>query len=314
MTQITKRFFNATFLTRLILVLMLVALTPRTAVWAAFGEDLEKPKPEFTREGDTITAKLIPRAKSTSVFIHFQVSGGRLMDVEGMGFQEAAYPGIDNKDFKSELFVVNIDKVAPDGRATVSITSNFFSSSTEYWIFNRKLKEPWVNSNAKNISLPDLVQKLTISFEDGGPFDSDGEANGRITIAGGPKDSFWGYALGTLFIRFFGIFLVLSVLMIGMILSGIVFQVFDKKRTKKAKDIPLQPEVPIPDFQHAEGVSTELAAAVCAALHLHFSEHLTAATIRFFTPAISPWTRQGRERIMSTRSITVNRSNRLQIR
>ncbi|MEJ2659061.1 MAG: hypothetical protein P8012_18035, partial [Desulfobacterales bacterium] len=224
MTQTTKRFFNATFRTWLILAFMLVALAPRTAVWAAFGEDLEKPKPEFTREGDTITAKLIPRAKSTSVSIHFQVSGGRLMDVEGMDFQEAAYPGIDNKDFKSELFLIKIDKVSPGGEATVSITSDFFSGSTQYWIFNRKLKEPWMNGDAKNISLPDLVQKLVVSVKDGGPFDSDGEANGQITIAGGPKDSFWGYALGTLFIRFFGIFLVLSVLMIGMILSGRVFQ------------------------------------------------------------------------------------------
>jgi hypothetical protein len=314
MTRITHRFFKRTVWTWLILVLMMVALAPRTAVWAAFGEDLEKPKPKFTREGEIITAKLIPRAKSTSVSIHFEVSGGRLIDVEGMDFKEAARSGVDNKDFKSELYVIKIDKVSPGGEVKVSITSDFFSSSTEYWIFNPKSKEPWVNANAQNISFPDLVQKLTVSVKDGGPFDSDGAADGRITLTGGPKDSFWGYALGTLFIRFFGIFLVLSILMIGMILSGRVFQILDKKKIKIEKKIQLQPEAPTPDIQPTESVELELATAVCVALHLHFSEHRPTTTSHFFSPEISPWLRQGRERIMNARSIPTNRGNRLQNR
>jgi hypothetical protein len=206
MKDLTYQFFKRSLWMWLILALITVALAPRTAVWAAFGEDLEKPKPEFTREGDIITAKLIPRAKSTSVSIRFQVSGGRLVDVGGMDFQKAARPGVDNKDFKSELFVIKIDKVSPGGTVKASITSDFFTGSTEYWVFNPKSKEPWVNAGAQNISLPGLVQTLSVTVKDGGPFDSDGTVDGRITLAGGPRDSFWGYALGTLFIRFFGIF------------------------------------------------------------------------------------------------------------
>lgn len=314
MTKITNRFFKRTFLTLLIPSLMMVALMPQTAVWAAFGEDLEKPRPEFTREGDVITAKLIPRAKSTSVSIHFQVSDGRLVDVEGMDFKEAEHPSVDNKDFKSELFMIKIDKVSQGGEVNVSITSDFFSSSTEYWVFNRTSKEPWMNADAQNLSLPDLVQKLVVSIKDGGPMDSDGAADGRISIAGGPKDSFWGYALGTLFIRFFGIFLVLSILMIGMIISGKIFQKFDRKKAKIAKEIQLPPAEATPDIQPAETVGSELATAICVALHLHLSEHRPTATSHFFTPIISPWARQGRERIMNARSIPTNRGNRLQNR
>jgi hypothetical protein len=298
----------------LIFAWVMLMLAPRTAVWAAFGEDPEQPKPEFTREGDVITAKLIPRAKSTSVLLQFQVSGGRLITVEGMDFKEAAHPGVDNKDFKSELFVIRIDNVSPGGEVRVSVTSDFFSSSTQYWVFNRTSKEPWMNGDVQNISLPDLVQKLTVSVKDGGPFDSDGAVDGRITLIGGTKDSFWGYAFGTLFIRFFGIFLVLSILMIGMILSGRVFQMFDKQKAKRAKEIQLQPEGPTPDIQPAETVGPELAAAVGVALQLHFSARRPAAISHLFTSEISPWVRQGRERIMNARSIPINRGKRLQNR
>lgn len=311
MSNITDRFFKRTYWMWLIPALMVVTLATRTEVWAAFGEDLEKPKPEFTREGDTITAKLIPRAKTTSVSIQFQVSGGRLLDVKGMDFKEAASPVVDNKDFKSELFEVKIDKVSLGSEVKVSITSNFFSSSTQYWIFNRASKEPWMNGDVQNISLPDLVQKLVISVKDGGPFDSDNASDGRITLVGGPKDSFWGYALGTLFIRFFGIFLVLSILMIAMILSGRVFQLLDKYKPKRTKEIHLQPAVATPDIQPAETVGSDLATAIGVALHLHFSERPPAATSPFLTPGASSWVRQGRERIMNARSIPLNRGKRL---
>ncbi len=314
MTRLTHGFFKSAIWTWLILALLPMFLAPRSSVYAAFGEDLEKPKPEFTREGNVITAKLIPRAKSSSVSIHFAVSGGRLVSVEGMDFQEAARPGVDNKDFKSELFTIKIDGVPPGQEAKVSVTSDFFSSSTEYWIFNRNSKEPWMNADAQNSSLPNLVQKLLVSVQDGGIFDSDGAVNGRITLSGGPKDSFWGYALGTLFIRFFGIFLVLSILMIGMILSGKIFQMLDKIKTKREKEIRVKTEAPTPGIQPAETVEPELAAAVCAALHLHFSAHRPAAPSPFIKPEMSPWVRQGRERIMNARSITITRSNRLQNR
>jgi len=307
MTRITNKFFKRTFWTWFILALIMVALTPRTIVWAAFGEDLEKPKPEFTREGDTITAKLIPRAKSTSVAIHFQVSGGRLVDVEGVDFKEAEHPDVDNKDFKSELFMIKIDKVSPGEEVKLSITSDFFSSSTQYWVFNRNSKEPWMNTDAQNISLPDLVQKLVVSIKDGGPFDSDGATDGRITLTGGPKDSFWGYALGTLFIRFF-------ILMIGMIISGKFFQMFDRKKAERTKETQLRPVDATPYIQPVEALESELATAIGVALHLHFSGQRQTATSHFFTPILSPWARQGRERIMNTRSIPINRGNRLQNR
>jgi len=314
MTQIPHGFLKRTYWTWLIFALVMLALTPHTVVWAAFGEDLEKPKPEFTREGDVITAKLIPRAKSTSVLLRFQVTGGRIIEVEGMDFKEAAHPGIDNKDFKSELFVIKVDNVSPGGEAEISVTSNFFSSSTQYWVFNGKSKEPWMSGEVQNISLPDLVQQLVVSVKDGGPFDSDGAADGRITLVGGPKDSFWGYALGTLFIRFFGIFLVLGILMIGMILSGKVFQMFDKKKAMMEKESQLQSEAPTPDIQPVETVGSELATAVGVALHLYFSASRPEVITHIFTPAISPWLRQGRERVMNARFIPTNRANRLQNR
>jgi len=314
MTHTPHGFFKRAFWTWLIFVSVMLVMAPGTEVWAAFGEDLEKPRPEFTREGDVITAKLVPRAKSTSVLLRFLVSGGRLVDVEGMDFKDAVRPGMDNKDFKSELFVIKIDNVSPGGEAQISVTSNFFTSSTQYWVFNEKSKEPWMNGEVQNISLPDLVQQLVVSVKDGGPFDSDGAADGRITLVGGPKDSFWGYALGTLFIRFFGIFLVLGILMIGMILSGKVFQMFDKKKATLEKESQLQPEAPTSDIQPVETVGSELATAVGVALHLYFSASRPEVITHIFTPAISPWLRQGRERVMNARFIPTNRANRLQNR
>jgi len=315
MKGITDRLLNQTLWTWLIIVLLLVAITPRYAVGTGFGEDLEKPRPEFTREGDKITAKLIPRAKTTSILIHFEVSGGNLSDVEGMDFDKAEHPSVDHKDFKSALFVVKIDGIAPGGEAKVSITSDFFSGSTEFWIFNRQLKEPWTNAEAQNISYPDLVQELVIRVKDGGPFDSDGLADGQITLVGGSKDSFWGYALGTLFIRFFGIFMVLGILMIGMILSGKVFQRLDKTAAEAEKTIEPQFVSVAKDIEPVgleKDVSPELATAVSLALHLHFSTLEPPESVYFFTPEITPWARQGRERIMNARFLTFNRGNRMQ--
>ena len=317
MTKATQRPCNRIAWMWLIPVLLLIGMLPCKTAWAAFGEDLEKPKPEFSREKDTITAKLIPRAKSTSVLILFEVSGGHLADVEGLDFEEARSPSIDNKDFKSELFTVIIDGINTGGEVKLSITSDFFSGSTEFWIYNPKAKDLWVNSEAQNISHPDLIQQLVIAAKDGGPFDSDGAADGRIILKGGPKDSFWGYALGTLFIRFFGIFLVLGILMIGMILSGKIFSAMDKKAA--AAEESIEPRVITADesiqpIETVQAVGTELAAAVSLALHMHFSSLQSTQPVRFFTPEITPWARQGRERIINSRYITVNLKNRLQNR
>lgn len=315
MKGIIDRLLNQTLWTWLVPVLLLIAMTPRDAVGTGFGEDLEKPRPEFTREGDIITAKLIPRAKTTSILIHFQVSEGHLTGVDGMDFEEAEHPDVDHKDFKSVLFVVKVDGIAPGGETKVSITSNFFTGSTEYWIFNRNLTAPWANSEAENISHPDLVQELVIRIKDGGPLDADGVVDGQIALIGGPKDSFWGYALGTLFIRFFGIFMVLGILMIGMILSGKVFQRLDKKAAEVEKTFEPQFVSVAEDIESVgleKDVSPELATAVSLALHLHFSALEPPESVCFFTPEITPWARQGRERIMNARFLTFNRGNRMQ--
>ncbi|MBL7180374.1 MAG: OadG family protein [Desulfobacterales bacterium] len=317
MTKTTKRFFTRILWTGLIPALLLIAAIPRSATGISFGEDLEKPRPEFVREGNKITAKLIPRAKSTSVLIHFKAAGGNLAEVEGMDFAEAKHPGVDNKDFKSELFVIKINQITPGAEVKVSITSAFFTSSTQFWVFNKQLKAPWTNAEAQNLSHPDLVQELVIAVKDGGPFDSDGVADGRITFVGGVKDSFWGYALGTLFIRFFGIFLVLGVLMIGMILSGKIFQLVDKKAFAAEKRIEPQFGAAQEDVGPAEieeKVSPELATAVSLALHMHFSSLRCQEPVYFFTPEVTPWARQGRERLMNARFAILNRGNRLQNR
>lgn len=317
MTGTTHRFFARTFWIWLVPVLFLFAVAPRYAAGTLFGEDLEKPKPEFTREGGKITARLIPRAKSTSILIHFEVSGGHLAAVEGVDFAEAEHPGVDTKDFKSALFAVKIDGVSPGAEATISITSNFFTGSTQYWVFNQKLKTPWTNTEAKNTSYPDLVQELAIRVKDGGPRDSDGRIDGRITLVGGPKDSFWGYALGTLFIRFFGIFLVLGVLMLGMILSGKIFQMMDKKavEAEKGRESPVsaaEEEIMPPEAE--DPISPEWVSAVSLALDIHFSATRSPEAGRFFSPEVTPWARQGRERIMSARFLIYNRGNRYQDR
>jgi hypothetical protein len=317
MIKTTLSFCKPTFWTWLIPALLLLAATPRSVGAIAISEDLEKPRPEFTRQQDKITAKLIPRAKSTSVLIHFEVAAGHLAEAGGMEFKEAEHPSVDRKDFKSELFVVKINGIAPGGEVKVSITSDFFTSATEFWTYNQKLKEPWMNAAAQNLSHPDSVQELVILVKDGGPFDSDGVADGRITLVGGPKDSFWGYALGTLIIRFFGVFLVLGVLMIGMILSGQVFKLIDKKALEAEKKI--EPEFVaaqenVRPAEVAEKVSPELATAVSLALHMHFSSLQYQEPVYFFTPDATPWVRQGRERIMNSRFATLNRVNRLQNR
>ncbi|MBF0378672.1 MAG: hypothetical protein HQK72_14510 [Desulfamplus sp.] len=279
------------------------------------GQELEKPKPVFTRNGSEISAKLIPRAKSTSVTLNFKVTkGGKLLDVKGMDFEKAARPEVDIKNYKSALFVVEIGDVSPAGSdATVNISSDFFASGTEYRVFNEKLPQPWFNSECHNVASKGRVRELMITVKDGGPFDSDGQANGSITFVGGPRDSFWGYALGTLFIRFFGIFLVLGVLMIGMMLSGMFFSRADSKNGAKESDDDLNstssdvvdsvssdPEIiaeeNVVEAQHdSEEIAPnadaeakffdeavddyEIAAAIATALHLHFQTSAPAPIV-----------------------------------
>jgi len=64
----------------------------------------------------------------------------------------------------------------------------------------------------------------------------------------------------------------------------------------------------------AEQVRPELAAAVSLALQMHFSSLQSQEPVYFFTPDITPWAQQGRERMMNSRFATTNRVNRLQNR
>ena len=274
-------------------------------------------QPTFTRDGENIVASLIPRAKSTTVLIAFSVSGGRLTDVEGMDFKSAARPEVDHKDFKSELFIVSVADVAKGAEIRIDVASDFFSKSTQFWGFNPDREPSWTNTNAVNQSQADRIRTMGITVQDGGSLDTDGTADGRITLIGGPKDSFWGYALGTLFIRFFGIFLVLSVLMIGMMLSGRVFQRMEAQKKQKAQPIAGKSTPPDDDSQtqmpkeaqSPADLSTvpETTAAIAAALHMHLSALQTDVPLRLRISERNPWTQQGRDRLMSVRYINIRR-------
>ncbi|MBA3027481.1 MAG: hypothetical protein FP816_01525 [Desulfobacteraceae bacterium] len=277
--------------------------------------DIEKPMPVFTREGDTLSAKLIPRAKTGSVTIQFKVNGGKLEDVKGIDFFICERPEVDVKNFKSALFQVDASGIQPGGEVKVSIVSQFFISSTQYYVFNQTLEKPWMIPVIQNISLPDRVQELIITVKDGGPYDSDGAENGSIQFIGGPRDSFWGYALGTLFIRFFGIFLVLSVLMIGMILSGKFFSWYLSRKSgsgnsSASKTSSVGPilsgmdepgELPVQAGEE-KAISGPTAAAIALALHLHLSSSKARSMAGAGgEQASNAWTRDGRSRMMNDR-------------
>lgn len=299
---------------RAILCLLVFVLLPPSASLAFMDEaDLEKPKPVFSREGGVITAKLIPRAKSTSITIAFEAStGGRLSSVSAFDITKALGPQINRKNFRSELFLVDIQGITPGGEAVLTAASSFFTSSTTFWIFNENSPERWMDAKARNIPLSDKVQQFVITIKDGGPMDFDGAADGRVTVVGGPCDSFWGYVLGTLFIRFFGVFIVLAVLMMGMMLSGFVFQKLEKKPGKKRGSSPLPPpkaappKPAAPPAPPAGDVSPEMAAAIGLALALHLAPR-TPAVHDTPTSAASSWAVEGRRRMMADRSLAFHR-------
>jgi hypothetical protein len=277
--------------------------------WAAFGDDTEKPRPEFTRQDDQIVAKLIPRGKSTSVLIQFQAAGGTLLGVEGMGFDEAGHTGMDAKDFRSALFTMKLGGLSPGGEVKVAVSSSFFTQATELWALSRTLSNPWVNADAGHIERPGRVQELVLTVKDGGPLDSDGAANGEILLVVGSKDSFWGYALGTLLIRFFGVFLVLGVLMVGMILAGRVFQRLDRP-AGPPNAAPAPPPVAERPNEILEVIEPETATAIGVALHLHLSPLRTAGVVNLERSDGSSWARQGRSQIMRDRLLVHDRSGR----
>jgi len=289
--------------------LLLLVVFPAFSWAFKIGPDIEKPKPEFTRSGDQITAKLIPRAKSTSVEIRFQAKGGKLVGVSAYDWETAERPEVNVKNFKSSLFEVQIDNIPPGGEASISIISDFFISSTRFFIFNPNLPAPWISdAPVENISLGNRVQELVIPVKDGSPLDADGAANGRITVIGGPRDSFWGYAYGTLFIRFFGIFIVLLVLMIGMLVSGKVFQLISSKGKKSETALgAATAPAGMGAVESAGQPSVETVLAISTALHLHFASLQPSQRVCIFAPEACAWTQQGRERMMNARNLTLSK-------
>jgi hypothetical protein len=288
---------------------LLCGLAISNAGWAAFGDDPEKPKPEFTRQEERMAAKLIPRGKSSSVLIEFQATGGRLLGIEGVDFDPAGQRGMDAKDFRSDLFAVTAGGISPGGEVKLSLSSNYFTQATELWILNRASKTPWLPAGAENIERPNRVQELVITVKDGGPLDNDGASNGEIVLIVGPKDSFWGYALGTLLIRFFGVFLVLGVLQAGMLLAGQVFQTLDRR--KEAPKITAATAATAEEPEElSEGIEAEAATAIGVALHLHFSALRASAALNLDQSDASSWARQGRAQIMRDRLLTHDRAGR----
>lgn len=298
--------------------LLAVLLQPGQARAFVVGTDFEKPKPEFTREGEIVAAKLIPRAKSTNVTIDFRVDGGRLAAVRGVDFETAARPEVNEKNFKSALFDILVDGVPIGGKIRVSILSDFFTRSTAFYVYNPHLQSPWTDAQAENINHPDRVQELVVTVVDGGPFDADGAADGHITLTGGPRDSFWGYALGTLFIRFFGIFIVLSILMVGILFSGWIFQRLEARKARPQKSSATVgtaagtgPSTTLPKADETAGNPPgEVAAAIAAALHLHVTGLRTVRPQPLSFPSTNAWALSGRSRMMDERQQNARRNFR----
>jgi hypothetical protein len=275
---------------------------------AALGEDIEKPVPEFTRLGKTITAKLIPRAKSTSVLIDFNTAQGKLADVKGIEYETLQTSDVDIKEFKSAFFDVTIVDISPGSEAEIIISSSFFTVSTEYWLYNSKKPSKWFNSGVTAESGAGDSNQFVIRVVDGGELDSDGMADGRIQIIGGPKDNFWSYAIGTLIVRFFGIFLVLSMLMIGILSAGKIFVVLEKRRTRPAppfskpsKTAPAPQEEPLNRLDALSPPDPETVAAIAAALHLHLAPENSRDTGGDKRSAQNSWVQYGRVEIQNTR-------------
>lgn len=280
---------------------------------AAPPEDAQHPGVEFAREGTRIRAHLTPRTKATAIFIDFEVAGGELLDVRWMEFEKAAHPDADAKDFRSDLFVVTIGSLTPEGRAKVSVSSDYFTRSTRFWVHNRLLPDPWMDAEAGNVDRAQQVQELVVHVDDGGRFDADGARNGRIVLVGGPRDDFWGYALGTLFIRFFGIFLVLSVLMLGMMAAGFLVQRLEgRSAAPSAQAAPGsgEREADVRPSTGRTAAGPEMAAAIALAFRLRRPGAARAVAPASTPQAPGPWASRGRERLMEDRFLVFHRGKR----
>jgi len=287
------------------LIALALALLPCDRLWAAFGEDTEAPKPKFSQEGADWIATLIPRGKSSEIRIRFHVTGGALTVAQAKVFADSDKPQVDKKTFRSDFFKLQITPAAPGGDVSLAVNSNYFTTATELWGAVSVNSPVWHTTGAVNIKNADRTNTLTLTVRDGGPLDADGQADGRIEIICGPRDSFWGYAMGTLLIRFFGVFIVLAVLEVGMLISGRIFQRIDARAQRPAAQIPVE-ETPVEEY----AVTPEEAAAIALALHLNAATGRPIPPAKTGLPGGSPWSQAGRARIMSDRMPVFDRQKR----
>lgn len=235
--------------------------TPR--VWAAFGDDIEKPQPKFSQDGKAIVATLLPRAKSSRVQIRFENQQGLPFEVTGVEFDAIRTPDLDIKEFKSAFFEVDIPDVPIGSEVILDISSDFFTSATQYWVYRPAGPDSWKNAGVAPDKQAEKIYVFHIPVQDGGPFDADGKADGKIRFVGGPQDGFWSYALGTLVIRFFGVLMVLSILMVCMMITGNLFVIFEKR---KRTPVPAKTSGTIASSR--ETADEKAAAAIATAIHL----------------------------------------------
>ena len=125
-----------------------------TTGWAAFGEDLEKPHAEFSRQDGDWIARLTPRGKSSAIEIRFHVEGGTLKSVADKTYTPETHPQVDPKNFRSDFFSIQAD-VAPGAEATVSLSSAYFTSATELWGPATPGSISWGPTGATNTGLAD---------------------------------------------------------------------------------------------------------------------------------------------------------------
>lgn len=268
-------------------------------------EDKEKPKAEISRDGDLLIAKLIPRGKNTSVLISFEAPAGQLINLKGVDFDTASHPLVDAKDFRSALFELKLGQLTPGQEVEITVGSEFFTTATEYWIYNRNNHPPWVNATVGSVPKDQIYVDLKLRAKDGGPLDSDGMENGEVTLVGGPLDSFWGYALGTLFIRFFGVFIVLIALMFFMIFFG---KIATRLKSRK-KDQPAAGHMPLakpnqPKSDDDQQIDPKLFAAIALAIELETRSTHPSSIIstKPMDPESRLWAQQGRAQLMNERS------------
>jgi len=278
-----------------------LAAFPTGRTWAAFGEDLEKPKPEFNQEGQDWIARLIPRGKSTSIQIRFHVQGGALKSVTEQEFAAGQQPHVDLKDFRSGFFAVLVDVGAPGAEARLSLSTPYFTSATQLWRGKPEDPRSWIEAQATNLSLAERVNELTITLRDGGPLDTDGQADSRIIAVVAPHDSFWGYALGTLFIRFFGVFIVLGVLLLGMLVSGKIFQTFEARAQRSSGESLQTAALAAAELAPTPTVTPEAVAAIALAIHLNSAPVHAQAPTHAHPKPTSVWALFGRGKLMGDR-------------